>query len=354
VLGWRGRALSHNRISYADLYQDSAAKKRCAIPWNFATRSSSSERLPPVCTHPAPRRFPAAPAVEILATALEQSEPTLHAALSCNSSFLLTLLLVAAFADGLPRRRNTLLIGAALLPNLRSLLGAEYAAISRQISAAGFHPARPGLEFLLRCRPVRIPARAACTRTNRADFQPLPRPRVVKNLVDSGHGQPKASAARRATSRCCFPTIRGFTTLSETRSPAEIVALLNSYFSMQVAVVFRHGVPWINSSVTPSWHFWGAPAGCGSCQTCHRGCAGNGRTPGGVQAPHGRAGSSFDVGQSASTAARRWLALSARSSARITPPSVTRSILPVASKVKPRASGRILVSAETMGSARSV
>jgi adenylate cyclase len=60
---------------------------------------------------------------------------------------------------------------------------------------------------------------------------------VVKQLVERG-GIEGAGQTRQVT--LLFSDIRGFTTLSESRRPEEVVALLNRYFSLQVDVVFRH------------------------------------------------------------------------------------------------------------------
>jgi adenylate cyclase len=46
--------------------------------------------------------------------------------------------------------------------------------------------------------------------------------------------------SRLAEVTCLFADIRGFTTLSESESPQEVVAMLNEFFTLMAGVVFRH------------------------------------------------------------------------------------------------------------------
>ncbi len=63
-------------------------------------------------------------------------------------------------------------------------------------------------------------------------------PRVVNELVKRGEISQEAKSCEITV---LFSDIRGFTTLSETRSPEAVVSLLNRYFNTQVEIVFKHG-----------------------------------------------------------------------------------------------------------------
>lgn len=83
-------------------------------------------------------------------------------------------------------------------------------------------------------------------------------PRVVASLTNSE----TLDAARIGSSHeisVLFSDIRGFTSLSENKTPEEIVALLNRYFDTQVEAIFHEGGTLDKFIGDAIMAFWGAP-----------------------------------------------------------------------------------------------
>jgi adenylate cyclase len=83
-------------------------------------------------------------------------------------------------------------------------------------------------------------------------------PHVVRSLTSEGQlTGAEASVSREIT--VLFSDIRGFTTLSESRTPEEVVNLLNRYFDLQVAAIFAEGGTLDKFIGDAIMAFWNAP-----------------------------------------------------------------------------------------------
>jgi adenylate cyclase len=139
---------------------------------------------------------------------------------------------------GFQRGLKPIPIGGALAASSVAILLAGYLALDNRLVLLVFTPIFFAVALYVACALQAWLHERREREAAVAQFSRFVNPHVVQELLATG-GLSREGESREVT--LLFSDIREFTSLAESRTPQQVVALLNDYFSRQVAVIFSHG-----------------------------------------------------------------------------------------------------------------